>query len=206
MGSLASGIFDLMSGDPTKTEENQLAGLSGFETPTGENATKAATDYYGGILSGDPSQIAMTLAPEISAAGTQAEQQKKTNAEFGNRSGGTNASNQAIDANTRGNIINLIGEERGNAAAGEAGLGTNLLGQASGNINSQASLATQNQQRMTGDVGGIVQGAAQIASGFLDPAAMAGGGADPFQTLYNAEQPVTMPTLDQSGADLGMIQ
>lgn len=183
MGGLISGILGLVDGDPTKTEENELASLSAYETPQGQQATTAANNFYGGILSGNPEQIATTLAPEISAATGQAEQKKKTNAEFGNRGGGTNAANQAIDAGTRGDIINLIGQEQNTAAAGEAGLGTNLLSQSSGNINAQAGLAEQAEKNKLADVGDIAQGAAQIASGFFDPAAM-GSSATP-QSLFD---------------------
>lgn len=201
MGALASGIFGLLSGDPTKTEENQLSALSGYETPTGEKNTTAASDYYTGILSGNPEEIAQTLAPEISAEQGQTQQAKDTMAQFGNRSGGTNSAANAADAQSRANIINLIGGAQQNAAAGAAGLGTNLLGQTSSNINSQAALARQQQEAQQADVGNIAQGAAEIASGFIDPAA-AGGGADPFGSLYSTP----MDTISQSGADLGLLQ
>jgi len=171
MGSLVSGIFDLMSGDPTKQQENQLNDLSSYETGTGKGATTAANDYYSGILSGDPAEIAKTLAPEIKAGQEQVSQQAKTNAEFGNRSGGVNASTNAAQAGERGNIINLIGGLQQGAAGAEAGLGTNLLSQSSGNINSSAGLASANQNRMSSDVGGIANGAAQVASDIFAPGA-----------------------------------
>jgi hypothetical protein len=166
MGSLVSGIFDLSQGDPTKQEQGQLGDLSGYETKTGEAGTTAASDYYGGILSGDPAKIAQTIAPEISTGAQELEQQKKTTAEFGNRSGGNNASTQAGESQERGNIINLIGGLQQGAAAGEAGLGTNLLSQSSGNITTEAELAAANQQRQLADVGGIAQGASEILAGF----------------------------------------
>lgn len=189
MGGLVSGIFDLFSGNPTQKEQDQLGDLSGYETGTGKSATTAANDYYSGILSGDPAQIAKTLAPEIKAGQDMGQQKKDTLSEFGNRGGGTNSAASAIDAGTRGNIIDLIGGAQAGAAAGEAGLGTNLLSQSSGNINSEAGLAAANQKRVTGDVGGIANGAAQIASDFFAPGASSVGGASP---------PVT------PGADFGL--
>lgn len=167
MGSLVSGIAGLIEGDPTKPEENQLGTLSGYEGPAGQNATTTATNYYGGILSGDPAQVAMTLAPEISTATQGAEQQKLQNAEFGNRSGGTNSSNQSIDSNTRGTITNLEGEARQNAAAAEAGIGQNLLGLADTSTMNEASLAGQARQNQLNEIGGIATGAGQIASGLF---------------------------------------
>ena len=199
MGSLVSGIFDLLSGDPTKKEEGELGDLSTYETNLGEKGTNLASDYYGGILSGDPATIARTLAPEISAGAQSAEQQKKTMAEFGQRSGGTTGAASAIDSGERANIINLIGGSQQHAADAEAGLGTNLLSQSSGNINSEADLAARNQQRKTADVGGIAQGAAEIASGFIPAGGM---GVDPYQVLYNAQHAAPVATEDSSLTDL----
>jgi hypothetical protein len=164
-GALASGIFDLNAGDPTQQEEGQLGDLSTYGTNTGEGAVNTANTYEQGILSGDPSTIAKTLAPEISAGQGQVQQAAMTNAQFGNRSGGTNASTQGAQAGERGNIINLIGQEQQGAAGAEASLGTNLLGQASSNINSEADLAAANQQRESSDVGSVAQGAGQIVAG-----------------------------------------
>ena len=188
MGGLVGGIFDLTQGDPTSTEQSELGSLGTQETSTGTAATNAAQGYYGGILSGNQAQIAETLAPEISSGAQAEQQQKQTNAEFGNRSGGTNSSTQAADSQERGNIINLIGQAQQGAASGEASLGTNLLGQASSNINSQAGLATQNQQRETSDVGGIASGVASIAAGLP---AFGSTAPDPYESLYNAQNAQT---------------
>jgi hypothetical protein len=176
MGSLVSGIYDLIEGDPTKQEQGQLGDLGTFSSSTGQGDVNAANSYYGGILSGDPAQIAKTLAPEISSGAQGLEQQKKTTAEFGNRGGGTNSSTQAGESQERGNIINLEGGLQAGAAGAEASLGTNLLGHATNNISQEAGLASANQARQTADVGGIATGAAQIASGFIDPAAAAAPG------------------------------
>jgi len=204
MASLVSGIFDLAEGNPTQQEQGQLGDLGTFVTNTGEGAVNAAQGYYGGILSGNPEDIAKTLAPEISAGAQQVQQQAATNAQFGNRGGGTNASTQGAQSNERGNIINLIGQEQQNAAGAEAGLGTNLLSQATGNITSEAGLAAANQQRQTADVGGIAQGAAEIASGVAGGFAGGGGaGMDPetFGSLMNAS---TIPDQGAGGGNAGL--
>jgi len=187
-----SGIFDLTQGDPTKQEEGQLGDLSTFTSNTGQGAINAGNTFEQGILSGDPATIARTLAPEISTGAQEVQQQAKTNAEFGNRGGGTNASTQAAQSNERGNIINLIGQEQQGAAQAELGLGTNLLSQATNNITADAGLKTQNQQRKTADVGGIAEGVGQIATGFFDPAAAAGG-VTPQMASFEAGQTVAQP-------------
>lgn len=200
MGSLVSGIYDLAEGDPTKQEQGQLGDLGTYGTNTGEGAINAGNTFEQGILSGDPAAQAKALAPEIASGQQQVQQQAQTNAEFGDRSGGTNASTQAAQSNERGNIINLEGQLQQRAASTELGLGTDLLSQASGNLQAEAGLASQNQQRQTSDVGGIAQGAAEIASGFIDPAA----GADPYQALYNAQQ--SGPVATEDAPSTGLIQ
>lgn len=183
MASMVSGIFDLLGGDPAAKEEGQLGDLSKFETGSGESGINAAQGFYGDILSGDPSKIAEVLAPEIKAGQQQVQQQAETNANFGNRGGGTNASTQAARSNERGNIINLIGGLQQGAAGAEAGIGENMLGQSSTNIGNEANLAINRRNQVNNDVGGIAQGAAEIAAPFLGGA---GGGADPYESLYNA--------------------
>jgi hypothetical protein len=202
MGGLVGGLFDLFSGDPTKGEQNKLGSLGGYETGVGEGLTTAGANFDESILSGDQGKIATALAPEISAGQKQVEQQRNMDAQFGGRSGGTAASTANAETAERGNIINLVGGLQQGTAGQALSAGSGLLGQASGNIQSQADLAAKNQQRVTGDVGGIAQGAAEIATGFADPAAASG---DPFQTLYNAQHPDTSgistesPNLDGIG-------
>lgn len=193
MGSLVSGIYDLTAGDPTKVQEGQLGDLSTFTSNTGQGDVTNANSYYNGILSGDPAKIAQTLAPEISSGAQSAEQQKKTTAEFGNRGGGTNSSSQAIDSGERGNIINLEGGLQRDAAGAEASLGTNLLGQATNNITADASLKSADQARKSADVGGIATGAAQIATGFIDPAAMGTPGVTTDMANAGAQSAISQP-------------
>ena len=177
MGGLISGIAGLVEGNPTSTEQGELGGLGTTETSTGTTATNAAQGYYGGILSGNPEEIAQTLAPEISSGATQVQQNANANAQFGNRSGGTNSSTQAAQSNERGNIINLTGQLQQGAAAGEAGLGTNLLSQASTNINDQAGLAKQAQQTQLSEIGQVANGAGEIAAApFTGGASLGTGG------------------------------
>ena len=184
MGGLVSGIFDLASGDPTGKEQSQFGGLSTQQIGAGESAQTAAETYFNNMLT-DPTKA---LAPEISAGQNQVEQQRLQDANFGNRSGGTNASTQNAEGAERGNIINLMGNEQGSAASALGTLGTSQVSEGSNALGNEADLADQRRQQVNQDVGGIAQGAAEIV------AALAGGGgsdsgADPYQTLYNAQHP-----------------
>lgn len=179
MASLVSGIYGLAKGDPTQTEEDKLAGLSGYETGVGETDTTAASQYDLSLLSGDPTKVATAINPEVTAAKTNAQNQKKSTAEFGNRGGGTGAASEAIDDTTRGNIVSLVAGERGKSASDLSSLGSTNLSGASANINDQARLAqtaASNRQADVGDVGkGVAQIAADVATGGAAEALDKGG-------------------------------
>lgn len=198
MGGLVGGLFDLFSGNPAQKEQDQFGALGNYETGTGEGLTTAGTGFEEGILSGDPSKIASTLAPEISAQQGQIQQNELQNANFGNRSGGTAASTESAQAAGRGNIINLVGGLQGQTAGAAVGQGSGLLGEAGSSIGNEANLAEQRRQQTVGDINGIASSAAAIASPFL------GGGAaapDPYESLYNAQQPT--PGLEPTSVDPG---
>lgn len=193
MASLVSGIFDLASGDPTQSEQNALQSLAGYEANTGEGAVNAGLGFNNAILSGDPAAIARVEAPEIRAGQDQIQQQAEQNAFFGNRGGGTNSSTQAAQEKQRGNIINLTGELQQGAAQSDLGVGTNLLGQGSSNYTEEANLAAQNQARKTADVGGIAQGAAEIATGFAGGVPGVGGGDFSVPSLMSNPSQISDP-------------
>jgi hypothetical protein len=188
MGSIASGIYNLFAGDPAKKEEGQLGDLGNFESGVGQQGTNASLGYDLGILSGDPAKIAQTLAPEISTQNQQTQQGKLTTAEFGNRSGGNNASGQAMDDRARGNIINLIGGLQQGAANHAGNLGTYDLSMAAPNYQAVAGMKTAEQNRTAGAIGGIASGVGSVLTGLPMGG---GGGGDPYATLYNAQHPVT---------------
>lgn len=166
MGGLVGGIFDLAAGDPAAQQEKQFGQLGAYNTGVGEGLTTAGAKEEEAILSGDPTKIAQAEAPEIAAQRQQIEQQNLQNANFGTRSGGTNASTQSADSAGRANIIDLTGNLIGNTAGAAVGQGTNLLSQASSDIGEQANLLTSRRSAVDSDVSGIAQGAAQIATGF----------------------------------------
>ena len=176
MGGLVGGIYDLAAGNPAQKEQDQFGALGNYETGTGEALTTAGAGYDLGILSGDPTKIATALAPEISTGQSQVEQQRLQDANFGTRSGGTTASTEAAEAANRGNIITLEGGLQSGAASSALGAGSGLLSGASSNIGSEAQLAEERRKQVTGDIGDIASGAASIATGLIDPAAIASGG------------------------------
>lgn len=214
MASLVSGIFDLASGDPAHKEEDQLGSLGNYETGTGEGLTTAGAGYDLSILSGDPSRIASTLAPEISGQQSQIEQQRLQDANFGNRSGGTAASTSAAEAAGRGNIISLEGGLQSGAASSALASGSNLLSQATPNITDEASLLNQRRQQANQDVGGIAQGAAEIAEGAFTgsptpPPPTAAENPDIANWQANngpAPPPTDWSGLDTTGLDLSAFQ
>lgn len=86
-----------------------------------------AQKFWSDILSGDPSKISQVLGPEISAINKQGQQQKKTTAEFGNRGGGTNASMQMIDDNTKAAVRGMVSNLVSGSASSLASTGQGLL-------------------------------------------------------------------------------
>lgn len=167
MASMVSGIFDLASGNPTEKEQNAFNDLSTYQNNLGEKSTSQGLGWESDILSGDPAKMAQALAPEIKSGQDMIQQTAQQGAQFGNRAGGTNAATQGAQSAQRGNIISLEGGLQQGAASALTGAGENLMGQGSGNLSNEASLAAANQARKTADVGGIAQGAAEIASLFI---------------------------------------
>lgn len=184
MGGLVGGLFNLFSGNPTEKEQNQFGALSGYQTGVGEGLITPAAQYEESILSGDPTKTAQAMAPEISANQQQTQQFKNQSAEFSPRSGGTAASVANADTSGRSNLIDLLGKEQSGAASTSLSAGSGLLDSASNNLGNEANLAQNWRNQQTSDINGIAQGAASIAMGLPT-----GTGADPYQTLYDAQHP-----------------
>lgn len=175
MGGLASSIYDLIEGNPTEKEQADLASLANYQQGVGQGLTTAGAGYEEALLSGDPTRIAQALAPEISAGQGQVEQARLAGANFGTRSGGTAAATNAAEAGNRANIINLVGGLQQGTAGAAVGQGTGLIGGAASDQEARAQMAAARQAQTAGDIGGIAQGAAQIAAGFLGGAGGEGG-------------------------------
>lgn len=145
MGAFLSGIFG--GSNPTLNQTKNTAGdISKFGTTTGQGAITDANKYYSDILSGDPSKIAESIAPEIKAGADQTQQEKQSLAQFGTRSGGTAAASAGADASNRSNIISLIGRLQQGAAAGATGIGENQSGLGLAANGQQAQLSQQQLQ------------------------------------------------------------
>lgn len=168
MGDFLSGLFGGSSPGLQKAQ-GTAEGLASYGANNGEKAENAAGDYYGGILSGDPSKIAESLAPAIAANTQGAQQQKQTIGEFGARSGGNTSTANHIDSATRANTTNLIGGALNNAAAGEAGLGENQI--ASGTQNNQIS-GQFSQQMLQNIINSLFGKGISSAAGALEGAGL----------------------------------
>jgi hypothetical protein len=161
MGGFLAGLF----GGQDKSLDSNITnfGQEGtFAQGQGEGDITDATSFYKDILSGDPSQVAQALAPEISAQQQQGQQQKNQIAQFGNRSGGNNAAVQGIDTANRGNLINLEGNLKNSAAGALGSLGTTEQGFG---LQAQQAQDQASQQRLKNWQDSILGGAITGAVG-----------------------------------------
>ncbi len=151
---------------------NNLGSLAGFSSNLGEKNANAASNYNLGILSGDPTQVAMTMSPEIKAAQDQAQQNKNTVGQFGNRGGGMNSVMAGLDDATRAKLISLMGQLRQGAAGQLGQLGTAETGQGIQSSLGQGQLAQQQLQNMMNSIlgKGISSGVGALESAGLGAA------------------------------------
>lgn len=156
MGSFLSGIFT--GANPTLDSDiNNAGNVMNFSTGTGEGDVGNASAFYNTLLSGDPAAEAKLLAPEIKTIQDQGQQKINTTAEFGNRSGGTNAGNQTTMDTSRANVDDMISKLTGQAAAGDASLGENLLNTG---LNANQLQDEESQQKLNNEqqslLGGVI--------------------------------------------------
>lgn len=149
------------------TQHGALEQGSGFATNLGEGDLTASSAFMRDILSGDATKQAQALAPEISAAKTSAAQSNKTNAEFGNRAGGTNASTAATNDKVHSDITNLLGSLTGSSASGLASTGSNLLNLGIQGNQVGFNQASQLQQQKLAKFNDIISSSASVAEGVL---------------------------------------
>lgn len=131
---------------------SKTGAIGDFASSTGQANTSAGSNFFNSIVSGDSSKIAQTLAPQIGAAKTSLQQNQKTSAQNGNRSGGTTASNNAAQDKVHSDITNLTGSLTGNAASTLLSSGQSLLGTALGSYNEQASMDNQRMQNWANSI------------------------------------------------------
>lgn len=169
------GIGEGPSG-PEKQEFNLLRDIGSFAGQTGTKDVGEASRFWSDLLSGDPQKIAQILGPEISSINKQGQQAKKTAAEFGNRSGGTNASMQMIDDNTRSAIRQMIANLTGGAASSLGSMGQSLLGTSVGAGEAGFSAATTLHDQNLKKWNDIFSSIAKTAAGFAGLPAVPGTG------------------------------
>lgn len=119
------------------------------------------------VLSGDPSVIAQTLAPEISADKTATQQDQKTQAMFGGRSGGTAAFNANAADKVHSDITNSVGSLMGGAASGLTNAGVGLIGTGIRGTDAAFSAAAQQQQQKANQWNDIFKSGASLAAGVV---------------------------------------
>lgn len=167
MGSFLSGIF--AGSNPTlEGDTNNAGNVMNFGTSVGEGDITNASGFYNDLLAGDPAKTAKLLAPQIGNITGQGQQAKDTIAQFGNRSGGNNSKAQTIDDTTRANIDNMVSTLTGQAAAGDASLGTSTLGIG---LSANQLQEQESQQKLQNEkdslLGQGIYGAANYAESFL---------------------------------------
>lgn len=104
-----------------------LTGESGFAGATGEGLVGNSSAFVNALLSGNQADISKLLAPQISQISKQANEKTQTNAEFGARSGGTNASNQSTIDTARAGVNDLTSKLTSGAIDEGLSSGSNLL-------------------------------------------------------------------------------
>jgi len=137
-GSLFGGSNSTLSSDI-----NKFGQIGDFATGMGEKNLTTSSNFWNSILSGDSSKQSQALAPQIGAAKQSAQQQNKTTAEMGTRSGGNAASNAGRSDKTRSDITGMIGQLTGNAASNLGSSGSSLLSQGASAYGQQVNASQQ---------------------------------------------------------------
>jgi hypothetical protein len=153
----------LTGSDPTLGKNiGNFQTAAGFDTGIGEGDVTKASQWYNDILSGDPTKMAEAVAPETAAIQGETQQAKDQTAQFGGRSGGTAAAIAGMDANSRAQIIKLLGGLQSGAAGSLGGLGTTEQGMAT--TNEEAADAASEQQLQNQKNSVLGKGIADFAS------------------------------------------
>ena len=173
---MATYIFGI-GGEASKTDRKHeldawgtLGDISHYGAGEGKKNTGAAGDYWQAILSGDQKKIAQASSPQTSVIQGQAQQQKNQLAEFGNRSGGTNAGSQMIDTEADKAVMDLINTLIPQAATNLANLGTNELSlgeSAAGTLGQQTEAARQADKASEFSLGKTLGGIAKAGLSFI---------------------------------------
>ncbi len=204
MGFLG-GIF---GGDaPGLTQSENTAGsITSSQTGAGEKNLNTASDFWNTILGGDQQAIGKLLSPQISNIQGQGQQQIQNESQFGNRSGGTNATNQTNIDSQRQQVEQMIAGLTGQAAGQVGQLGATQLGFG---LDANQQRATTAEQILKNQQGGLLGQLLSAGTGFgfdklthflgggNDSGGGGGsffGGASPGEISYGAGGPAEAPT------------
>ena len=149
--SLFAGSNSTLSGDMSGT-----GSIGNFSSAMGQGNITNSSNFFNSLLSGNSKDQAKVLAPQIKTMQDQGQQQLNTTSQFGNRSGGTNASNQKNMDTTRGNIDNAISSLTGSAASNLMSSGQSLLGTSLEASGQQAQMSQQQMQNWNKSIFGQV--------------------------------------------------
>lgn len=171
-----------VGGEASKTDRkneldawNTLGDLSHFGAGEGKKNIGQASNYWSDILSGDQKKLAAAIAPQTQVIQGQKQQQKNQLAEFGNRSGGTNASGQMIDVNADKAVQDLINTLIPQAASHLENIGgkeLDLGASTAGTLGEQTEAARQADKASEAAMGGGI-------FSILKPVLKAGAGMIP---------------------------
>ena len=121
----------------------------------GQKNQNTAGNFWNSIISGDSSKTAQALAPEISSEKKAVQQDQKTSAMFGNRSGGTAASNNAATDKVHSDITNLVGSLTNSSASSLASLGSAQVGEGSGLLSQEQGADAARMENWSNSILGL---------------------------------------------------
>jgi hypothetical protein len=167
------GFFSSLFGGSNSTLNQNIPAFeqqAGFATGVGGGDVTAASKWYNDILGGDPTKMAEAVAPETSAIQGEAQQAKNQTAQFAPRSGGTASAMAGLDANTRAQIIKLLGGLQSTSAGALGNLGTTEQGVALSNRKAGDDASRQQLENWQNSIlgRGTTEGAAAGESAGLD--------------------------------------
>jgi len=143
---------------------NALTSESGFAGATGEGLVGSSSAFINALMSGNQADISKLLAPQISAISKQANEKTQTNAEFGSRSGGTNASNQNTMDTARAGVNDLTSNLTSGAIGEGLSAGTNLLNSSMGGFGTAFNQNNTMQNQRANQWNDIFKSSAAVAA------------------------------------------
>lgn len=163
LGSIFGGSNSTLNKDLEDTGQQ-----AGFDTGQGQGDITAGTDFLKDILSGDPTKQAQALAPEISSEKKSVQQDQKTGAMMGTRSGGTAAANVSAADKAHSDITDMLAKLTGTAATALPSIGTNLTAQGTAATQDEAKLAQQRMENWQKSIlGQGITGATDLAESYV---------------------------------------